>query len=201
MWFVAALNNLWHFLESTKNKGPLVAGEGDGNIGAHPSNIWVVCMVESTQMLLSMDHVPVHGSLINGQFKAGELPLTDQANTPTTVRLRAKRARKFTFQTVRLGAKRARKFTFQTLWFIWRYHYIIFGHRFIFHPQTWFWFTQKILENQNQRNLSKWFTTQSSGPGRRWPVYMLSAGCAGLIDLDRLLICWYQHGNDVPVYL
>lgn len=29
----------------------------------------------------------------------------------------------------------------------------------------------------------------------------LSAGCAVLIDSDRLLICWYQHGNDVPVYL
>lgn len=66
-----------------------------------------------------------------------------------------------------------------------------FGHCFIFHPQRWFWFTRKNLENQNQRNLSKWFTTQSSGPGRRWPVYTLSAGCAGLIDLDRPLICWY----------
>lgn len=59
----SSFEQLLPFFGKQKNKGPLVAGEGDGNIGAHPSNIWVECMVESTQMLLSMDHVPVHGSL------------------------------------------------------------------------------------------------------------------------------------------
>lgn len=45
------------------NKSPLVYGVGGGITGAHPSSIWAQGMVESTQMLLSMDHAPIHGSL------------------------------------------------------------------------------------------------------------------------------------------
>lgn len=38
------------------------SGLDDGNFGARPSNIWTQGMAESTQMLLSVDLVPAHGT-------------------------------------------------------------------------------------------------------------------------------------------
>lgn len=42
------------------------------------------------------------------------------------------------------------------------------------------------------------FVLQSEQSVRRPYVGL---GTAGVIDFDRLLICWYQSGNDVSVYL
>lgn len=38
------------------------SGLGDGNAGAHPSNIWTKGTAESTQMLHSVDLVPTHAT-------------------------------------------------------------------------------------------------------------------------------------------
>lgn len=51
------------FSPTPTNKGALVFGTGDGITGAYPNSIWALGMLESAQMLLSVDHVPVHGSL------------------------------------------------------------------------------------------------------------------------------------------
>lgn len=56
------LEHIKVFFFTPTNKGAPVCGMGEGITGAYPNSIWALGMLESAQMPLSVDHVPIHSS-------------------------------------------------------------------------------------------------------------------------------------------